>query len=283
MMDGKRRREALAAIEAMDFTQAFYNELARSLDKEKASIEHYSRLDGLISVYEVATERLIREHIPYARRFAARNVEEGEDPEDVFQVCFLGLQRSTKRFDPERGIRFVLYCSFWMKQALTRWRADEGALVRVPVHRQESLSKLDRALDRLDLRIDRAASDHELAAELEWTADEVRVFREIPRDADYPEGVDDWDDLLPEPEETDVFGQAEIERIIMDNLAGMPERQADVIRMRFGIGRDADMTLEEIGQLYGVTRERIRQIEAKGLKYLRHPARLGKCKYLLER
>lgn len=273
VMDGKRRREALAALEALDLSLAFLKELVRTLEQVPASRAEASRLDAEILVSESASEHLIREHLPYVRRFASRNVEDGEDPEDVFQVAFMGLQRSTRRFDPERGYRFLVYATYWMRQAITRWRSDEGAAIRIPVHRNEKTTKLDRALDRLDIRVGGAVSDLELAEELEWTIDEVRQFRSIPRKAEYPESLDDWDDLLPEPSAVDLFDQAETERIVRDALADLPERQADVIRMRFGIGRDSEMTLDEIGQIYGVTRERIRQIEAKGLDRLSHPGR----------
>jgi RNA polymerase primary sigma factor len=208
-------------------------------------------------------------------------VENGEDPEDVFQVAFTGLQRSTRRFAPEFEIRFFVYSSFWIKQALTRWRADEGTAIRVPVHRHENLAKLDRATESLDVRADSTVSDADLAVELGWSIKEVRQFRRIPRQAEYPEGIDAWDDLLPEPEIEDFFDQAETESIVTDVLAELQERQADVIRMRFGIGRDAEMTLEEIGELYGVTRERIRQIEAKALDHLSHPVRKRRLQALL--
>ncbi len=273
VMDGKRRREALAALEALELSLAFHKELVRRLEQFPGCQVEASQLEAEILVSESATEHLIREHLPYVRRFASRNVEEGEDPEDVFQVAFMGLQRSTRRFDPERGYRFLIYATYWMRQAITRWRSDEGAAIRIPVHRNEKITKLDRAFERLDVRVSGAVSDLELAEELEWTIDEVRQFRSIPREAEYPESLDDWDDLLPEPSGEDVFDEAETERIVTEALADLPERQADVIRMRFGIGRDSDMTLEEIGQIYGVTRERIRQIEAKGLDRLSHPGR----------
>jgi len=281
VMDGKRRREALAALEALDLSLAFHKELVRRLEQVPACHVQARQLEAEILVFESATEHLIREHLPYVRRFASRNVEEGEEPEDVFQVAFMGLQRSTRRFDPERGYRFLIYATYWMRQAIMRWRADEGAAIRVPVHRNEKIAKLDRALDRLDVRIGGAVSDQELAAALEWTTDEVRQFRGIPREAEYPASVEDWDNLLPEPSEADVFDQAETERIVADALAELPERQADVLRMRFGIGRETDMTLEEVGQMYGVTRERIRQIEAKALDHLSHPGRKRRLQALL--
>ncbi len=281
VMDGKQRREALAALESLDLSLAFHKELIGTLQRDSSHIEHSIRLDAQIAVFEAATERLIREHLPYARRFAARNVEDGEDPEDVFQVAFMGLQRATRRFDPERGYRFLIYATYWMRQAITRWRADEGAAIRIPVHRNEKINKLDRALAKLDVRVGGAVSEIELAEDLEWAIDEVRLFRGIPREAEYPASTDDWDNLLPEPSEADVFDQAETERIVADALAELPERQANVIRMRFGIGRDSDMTLEEIGQLYSVTRERIRQIEAKALQFLCHPGRSRRLRILL--
>ncbi len=282
VMDGRRRREALAALEALDLSLAFHKELARKLEQFPRSRAEASQLEAEILVFESATALLIREHLPYLRRFASRNVEEGEDPEDVFQVAFMGLQLSTRRFDPERGYRFLVYATYWMRQAITRWRADEGAAIRIPVHRHEKITKLDRALDWLDVRVGGAVSDLALAEELEWTIDEVRQFRSIPREAQYPASFDEWDSLLPKPLEVDVVDQAETERIVTNALANLAERQADVIRMRFGIGRDSDMTLEEIGQIYSVTRERIRQIEAKALRMLGHSTRLGRFAFLLE-
>ena len=281
VMDGKRRREALAALDALDLSLAYQKALVASLKATEMDLDQAVQLERLISAYETANERLILEHLPYARRFAARNVEPDEDPEDVFQVAFMGLQRSTRRFDPDRGVRFVIYCAFWMKQALTRWRADEGSSIRVPVHRHEDLAKLDAAIDRLDIRGNGTVSDDDLAIELEWTADQVRQFRRIPRAAEYPDGSDEWDTLLPEPAESDVFGRAETERVMTEILGELPDRQADVIRMRFGIGRESDMTLEEVGQIYGVTRERIRQIEAKALDFLSHPGRIRRLRTLL--
>jgi RNA polymerase primary sigma factor len=281
VMDGKRRREALAALEALDLSLAFHKELVRSLEQNLANPEHANWLEAQISVFEAANEQLIHEHLPYVRRFSSRNVEEGEEPEDVFQVAFMGLQRSTRRFDPERGYRFVIYASYWMRQAIVRWRADEGAAIRIPVHWKDKIARFDLALDKLDVRAVGTVSDNDLAVELEWTTKEVSQFRGIPRVAEYPESIDDWDDLLSEQEDTNEFDQLENERIVFDALAELPEREADIIRMRFGIGRDADMTLEEIGQVYGVTRERIRQIEAKGLDRLSHPGRKRRLQELL--
>ncbi len=280
-MDGKRRREALDALDALDISLAYHKDLVRFLKQDEESIEHSKHLGRLISAYDAATARLVREHLPFARRFAARNVLDGEDPEDVFQVVFTGLQRSTRRFDAERGDRFVIYCTFWMQQALTRWRADEGAAVRVPAHRYHNLAMLDRLLDKLDVRADSVVSDTVLAAELGWATEQVREFRRIPRNAEYPESIQDWDELIPPPEYEVVFDNAETARIVMDALAELSSREAAVIKMRFGIGFDEEMTLEEIGKYYDLTRERIRQIETKALQRLSLPASKARLKELM--
>jgi RNA polymerase primary sigma factor len=210
-------------------------------------------------------------------------VEDGEDPEELFQVAFLGLQRSTRRFSLESGHRFLVYATYWMWQAITRWRADEGGLIRIPVHRFERLAKIDPVLDKLDIWFDKKISDDYLAKELEWTTDEVRQIRSIPRRPESPQNDDEWDLLIIDHDNVDLVDQMQTEKIVKDAIALLPERQAEVIRMRFGIDRDSAMTLEEVGQLYGVTRERIRQIEAKALKLLGHPTKLGKLAFLLER
>jgi RNA polymerase primary sigma factor len=283
VMEGKRRREALRALEALDMSPEFLNEVAAPVDGTRANAEVANPLGRQVSEFESVNHRLILAYLPYVRRFAARNTERGEDFEDVFQVSFLGLQRSTRRFDPERGARLMTYSTFWMKQALTRWRADEGGIVRIPVHRHENLSKLDRALDELGLGFETASSDSDIAAELDWSREEVERFRRYPRTAIYPKNAEEWEGLLPEQDAKDSCAASDENKLVAEILAELPDREADVIRRRFGIGFDEEMTLEEIGQLYGVTRERIRQIEKKGLTRLSHPGRRRILQTLLGR
>lgn len=282
-MDGKQRRKAMGALVALDLSIAFYKELVHLLADDKVNLKESICLDRLVAAYEAAADRLIRAHLPYARRFASRNVEESEDPEDVFQVAFTGLQRSTRRFDPARRVKFSVYCSFWMKQALKRWRADEGSSIRVPVHLHDELSKFDSAVDKLVQLSRSEVSDDDLASELECSVKQVRGFRKIPRHAYYPESVDEWDNYPFNQEDVNDFDQAETKSIIRNALAELRVREADVIRMRFGIDGEDVMTLEEIGQIYGVTRERVRQIEAKALLYLSHPGRKRHLEILLGR
>lgn len=283
ILNGKRRRTALESLQALDLTVEFQHALISLLSKHEQYAAEARILCTLLSAFELATEKLILSHLPYVRRFASRNVGEGEDIEDVFQVTFMGLQRSIRRFDPERGYRFLIYATYWMRQALVRWRADEGSAIRVPVHRQEVLARLDRATDLLDVRVDGVISDRDIATGLGLSIQHVRQFRSIPRKSEYPENNEAWDDLLPPERFKDPTNEPDASRIVDDLLAELPERQAEIIRMRFGIGREAEMTLEEIGKLYGVTRERIRQIEAKALLFISHPVRKRLLQTLLGR
>lgn len=271
VMDGKRRREALEALEALDLKLTFHKHLLESLAEHPKTSTDSFHLDSLISTYEAAVERLILEHLPHARRFAARNVEEDEDPEEVFQVAFIGLQRSTRRFDPERGHRFVIYSTFWMKQALARWRADEGSLIRIPVHRYQKLAELDNACETLNSKLRRVPTATEIAETLGWDVQHVDAFLQIPRQYNDMSFFDEWPGAVLEPEQEGLVEQAATLKLASEALAQIEERQAEIIRMRFGIEGDEEMTLEQIGQIYGVTRERIRQIEAKGLRKLSRP------------
>lgn len=271
VMDGKRRRKALEALEALDLKLSFHKHLLESLAELPATSSASFHLDTLISTFETAVERLILEHLPHARRFAARNVDEGEDPEEVFQVAFIGLQRSTRRFDPELGHRFVIYSTFWMKQALARWRADEGSLIRIPVHRYQRLTELDNACETLNSKLRRDPTEVEMAEALGWKAQHVNAFLQIPRQSNDMSSFDEWPGAILEPAQEKLVDQAATLKLASEALAQIEERQAEIIRMRFGIGGDEEMTLEEIGQIYGVTRERIRQIEGKGLRKLSRP------------
>lgn len=282
IMDGKRRRKAFKALETLDLSIAFFREVAKTLRENEINREDAGRLDEMISLLEVATERIILEHLPYVRRFASRNVEPGEDPEDVFQVAFMGLQRSIRLFNPDFGNRFVVYCAQWMNASLMQWRASEGEIIHIPAYLHKTLDKLDRAMEGLEPGFDRIVSNDELADELEWKSEDVKWLRRIPRQSEHPGSIEEWEKVFLEPEFVDTFDQAEKKRVIDNILGELPKRQADVIRMRFGIGYDNEMTLQEIGEIYEVTRERIRQIEARGLaQLLRHPRRKRHLQTLL--
>ena len=277
-MEGKRRREALGALATLDLSSAFELELIKELKEYPDTIALAQNLEVEMRSLESAMEQLVVRHLPYVRRFASRNVKEDEDIEDVFQVAFIALQRSLQSFDPKLGYRLMTYASYGMRQAVARWRADEGAEVRIPVHRLERIERLDRALDKLDVRTGGYVSQEELALELSWTTEEVELFQKIPREVERFSNLEDWDKLLVDDSESDGLIQSDIRRIVTELLDGLPPRHANVIRMRFGIGYDSEMTLAEVGSLFGVTRERIRQIESKVLGQLRRNGIVRKLK-----
>ena len=157
--------------------------------------------------------------------------------------------------------------------AARRWRADKGSAIRIPVHRSANLNSLDKALERLGT----AVTDSELAVELELSVSEVSLLRKIPRVSEYLE-IEEWEKILPPREDIETINAAQTQKIVAKVLDSLPEREAAIIRMRFGIGQKSDMTLEQIGQIYGVTRERIRQIEDKALRKMLHPSRGFKLK-----
>lgn len=280
VMDGKGWRGALAALGDLDLSMGFLRELWGGSERDRPASGREITLAETIAQLDAAVHGLLEAHLPYVRRFASRNVEEGEDPEDVFQVCFTGLHRASRRFDAERGVRFHVYGAFWMKQSLVRWRTDEGSLIRIPAHRHEDLARFRRATDALAGLPGGRIREEDLALELGWSLAKVLTFRRIPI---IQEGLDDvsgWDieaDGRPQPCDLEA---AENRRLVAEALASLDERHGNVLRMRFGIGNEDERTLEEIGRLYGVTRERIRQIETNALRALGHPSRLGRLAYL---
>lgn len=279
-LEGKRRRLAIQGIEKLDLSAIFFKALSRHLSSQPAQIEIAKNIDGIIEQLESLTARLIEAHLPYARRFASRYAEENEELEDVFQMAFMGLQKATRRFDPERGTPFSLYATAWMRQTLSRWRADEKALIRIPVHRHGDMSSLDEAFERLSTQLGRTPNTSELATDREWSESYVAKLMITPR------VQVEWDEMGPEwlalpPDQEAYVDQVQSAEVISEALSELDPRQADILRKRFGFESGGEMTLEEVGQIYGVTRERIRQIEAKALRFLSNAARVRRLRSLL--
>jgi len=208
---------------------------------------------------------------------------------DLVQEGSLGLMKAVERFDYTRGVKFSTYAVWWIRQSITRAIADQSRLIRVPVHMAELINKVRRIRGTYEIRQDREPTVTELATLLETS--ESKIVRALFLLQDTVVEIDGTDDARkksvveslfdpsPSPEEKSL--QKEREAIIAKELARLPRRSRDVICRRFGIGRESDQTLEEVGQVYHVTRERIRQIEAKALRRLKHPAHSRKLQALL--
>jgi RNA polymerase primary sigma factor len=248
------------------------------------------RLQRRVRDGDRARQELIRANLRLVVSIAKRYVGRGMQLLDLVQEGNLGLMRAVEKFDHSKGFKFSTYATWWIRQAISRAIADQARTIRIPVHMVETINRVRRTQRDMMQKLEREPTVEELAAEADLSVDKVQEILQIsldPVSLESPVGEDDSqlgdfikDENADRP--VDVAARAMLSNDVLEALDELNDREKEVVRMRFGLIDGRARTLEEVGREFGVTRERIRQIESKTLAKLRHPQRSEKLRDYLD-
>jgi RNA polymerase primary sigma factor len=284
--DARTQKLTALAKEVQDEYRRIQSEAGIKIDEIR---KKWEKIDNARLLYTEAKNELTTRNLRLVVNIAKNYIGKGLSLLDLIQEGNIGLMKAVDKFKYEKGFKFSTYATWWIRQAITRALIDQTKTIRVPVHMMEFYNKVTRTSRELTQELGREPSNEEIAKKLAVPTRKVdEVFRAIqdPIALQTPVGDEDTqlEDFIGDPNAPSPFSEAEkdeLTRQMLMVLKTLAPKEEKVIRMRFGIGVDRDHTLEEVGRHLSITRERVRQIEAKALRKLKHPSRLRALKTLM--